>query len=153
MKKYIFTLATLFIAFFAQAQLESPAKWTYTAKKISANTYELHITATIQPKWHVYSQDIKGDGPVPTSFSFDKNALIKYEGKVQEVGKSTKEYSKVFAMTLSYYANKVDFVQKVTLKSPINTIAKGKFTYMVCNDEKCLAPTTIPFSIKINGKS
>ena len=153
MKKLI--LAVLPFFFFATAfvQMENPVKWTYTAKKIKGDVYELHMTATLEPKWHIYSQDISGDGPVPTSFAFDKNPLVKPDGKVAEMGKQEKEYDKNFGMTLKYYGNKVVFVQKVKLKAAVATIAKGKITYMVCNDKKCLPPKDVPFAIKIDPKS
>ena len=149
MKKLI--LAVLSFFFFAAgfAQMENPVKWNYTAKKIKGDVYELHMTATLEPKWHIYSQDISGDGPVPTSFAFDKNPLVKPDGKVAEMGKLEKEYDKNFGMTLKYYGNKVDFIQKVKLKAAVATIAKGKITYMVCNDKKCLPPKKIDFTVAI----
>ena len=153
MKKIILFFFPLFFFMAAFAQMENPVKWTYTAKKIKGNMYELHMTATLEPKWHIYSQDIKGDGPVPTSFTFDKNPLVKTDGAVAEVGKLEKDFDKNFNMTLKYYGNKVDFVQRVKLKSAVNTFAKGKITYMVCNDKKCLPPKDVPFSIKIDPKS
>lgn len=142
----------LFFALALQAQIENPVKWTYTAKKITTDTYELHMTATIASKWHIYAQDIPEGGAVPTSFSFDKNPLIKTDGKVTEVGKQEKSYNKDFKMVLKYYSNKVDFVQKIKLKTAISTVAKGKLTFMVCNDEKCLPPKDLTFAIKINPK-
>lgn len=153
MKKLI--LSFLSVVFFATsfAQMENPVKWTYTAKKIKGDVYELHMTAILEPKWHIYSQDISGDGPVPTSFAFDKNPLVKADGKVAEMGKQEKEYDKNFGMTLKYYGNKVDFVQKIKLKAAVATIAKGKITYMVCNDKKCLPPKDVPFAIKIDPRS
>jgi len=153
MKKTILFFFASFIFAGSFAQMENPVKWTYTAKKIKGDVYELHMTAVLEPKWHIYSQDIKGDGPVPTSFTFDKNPLIKTDGKVVELGKLEKEYDKNFGMNLKFYGNKVDFVQKVKLKSAVNTIAKGKITYMVCNDKKCLPPKDVPFAIKIDPKS
>ncbi|MEQ1552621.1 MAG: protein-disulfide reductase DsbD domain-containing protein [Ferruginibacter sp.] len=151
MKKITLALFVLLFSVSVHAQITSPVKWNYTAKKIAVGIYELHITATIEPKWHIYSQDA-GEGPVPTSIAIDKNPLITLDGKITELGKLQKEYSKVFSSTLKFYSNKVDFVQKIKLKTTVNTIAKGKVTFMVCNDEKCLAPSTIPFSIKINAK-
>ncbi len=151
--KKIFLIIFIAIAFInVKAQIATPVKFTYTAKKVTATEYELHITAVLQPKWHIYSQDIKADGPVPTSVLFDKSPLVKTNGTVAEVGKLEKSFDKNFNATLKYYQNKVDFVQKVSLKSTVNTIVKGKLTYMLCNDEKCLAPTTVPFSIKLSNK-
>lgn len=152
MKKIFLSLFVL--AFFgaANAQIENPVKWTYTAKKIKADVYELHMTAVMDGKWHIYSQQA-GEGPEPTSFTFDKNPLVKTDGAVAENGKLTKEYDENFKSVLKFYNGKVDFVQRVKLKSNIATVAKGKVTYMVCNDKKCLPPREIPFSIKIDPKS
>lgn len=153
MRKLLLTFLPFFFFAATFAQMENPVKWTYTAKKIKGDVYELHMTAVLEPKWHIYSQDIKGDGPVPTSFAFDKNPLVKPDGKVVEMGKLEKEYDKNFGMTLKYFGNKVDFVQKIKLKAAVATLAKGKITYMVCNDKKCLPPKDVPFSIKIDPRS
>jgi hypothetical protein len=153
MQKFIFSFFTAFIFFVqsASAQIENPVNWTYTAKKISAKSYELHITATIADKWHIYAQNA-GNGPEPTSFTFSKNPLVKLDGSVKELGKLETSYDPNFKSTLRFYSNKVDFVQKINLKSSASTVVKGIITYMVCNDKKCLPPKDVPFSIKVAGK-
>lgn len=148
---------TLLFSFFlflftnSNAQVENPVKWSYTAKKVSGNNYELHLTATIDGKWHMYAQDA-GEGPEPTSISFSPNPLVKLDGKVRESGELEKSYDPNFKSTLKYYSNKVDFIQKVKLRSTAKTLVKGTVTYMVCDDRKCLPPKEIPFSIKLDGK-
>ena len=152
MKKLLFALALLFI--FNQvviAQVENPVTWTCTAVKIAAKKYELHLTAVVDGSWHIYSQNA-GEGPEPTTFSFTKNPLVKLDGKVIETGKLESVYDPNFKSTLKFYNNKVDFVQKITLKSTANTVVKGTVTYMVCNDRRCLPPKEIPFSIKVESK-
>ena len=133
------------------AQVENPVSWSYSAKKISDKLFELHITATIADKWHIYAQDA-GEGPEPTSLKFSKNPLLKFDGSVKEAGKLESSYDPNFKSTLRYYSNKVDFVQRVKLKSAASTVVKGTLTYMVCNDKKCLPPKDVPFSIKVAGK-
>ncbi len=147
-----FFLATLLSVFLinANAQIENPVKWMYTAKT-GPKTYDVHITATLDNKWHIYSQNA-GEGPEPTTLTFDKNPLIKLDGKVLEQGKLEKEYDNNFKSELKFFSNKVDFVQKIKLKSSAATILKGSVSYMVCNDKKCLPPKEVPFSIKIDGK-
>lgn len=134
-----------------RAQIENPVQWTYTAKKIADKTYELHMTAVVDGKWHIYAQDA-GEGPEPTSFAFTANPLVKLDGKVREDGKLEKTYDPNFKSTLKYYANKVDFIQKIKMKSSASTVIKGTVTYMTCDDKKCLPPKEIPFSIKVDGK-
>jgi thiol:disulfide interchange protein DsbD len=145
----VFALTSIFLI--ASAQIENPVEWSYSAKKIGNKQYEVHLTATIEGKWHLYAQDA-GEGPEPTSFIFNKNPLIKLIGKVNEIGKLETSFDKNFNSTLKYYNKKVDFVQKISLKSSASTVLKGTVTYMVCNDNKCLPPKDVPFSIKIDSK-
>src|SRR5436853_218606 len=91
-----------------RAQLIDPVQWTYTAKKIADKTYELHMTATLDSKWHIYAQDA-GEGPEPTSFKFSVNPLVKLDGVIKEDGKLEKSFDPNFNSTLKFYANKVDF--------------------------------------------
>ncbi|MEP6712865.1 MAG: protein-disulfide reductase DsbD domain-containing protein [Ferruginibacter sp.] len=152
MKKFSLSIIGLFVmAGGVFAQIENPVVWSYTSKKIDAKTYELHMTAVVQGKWHIYAQDA-GEGPEPTAFSFAKNPLVKPDGKIKEVGKLEKHYDPNFKSELKFYSNKVDFVQTVKLKSTAATIVKGTVSYMVCDDRKCLPPKEIPFSIKLGGK-
>ena len=151
MKKIVFACIIMINAFASQAQMLNPVKWSYTAKKISDKLYEIHITAMLDKKWHIYAQDA-GEGPEPTTFTFNINPLVKLDGKVKEVGTLEKTYDPNFKSTLKYYANKVDFVQKVKLKSSASTQVKGMVSYMVCDDKKCLPPKEVPFSVKLPGK-
>ena len=151
MKKILVAAFLVLFAGFAKAQINNPVAWTYTAKKIADKTYELHMTATIGSNWHLYAQDA-GKGPEPTTFVFTPNPLVKLDGKVKEVGKQEQSFDKNFNSTLKYYANKVDFVQKVKVKSATATVVKGIVNFMVCNDRQCLPPRDVPFTINIGGK-
>jgi thiol:disulfide interchange protein DsbD len=151
MKKLYITLAALFVVAGAFAQIENPVTWSYSAKKVSDKVFDIYVTATIAPKWHVYAQDA-GEGPEPTTFTFAKNPLVTMVGKVKELGTLEKEYDKNFNTVLKFYSNKVNFVQRVKLKSTATTVVKGTVTFMVCNDRKCLPPKEIPFSVKVNEK-
>lgn len=151
MKKLIFTLFSLVVFAVANAQISDPVKWIFTSKKIGPKTYELHLSATLDPKWHIYAQDA-GEGPEPTALSFSKNPIVTLDGKPKEVGKLEKSFDPNFNSELKFYADKVSFVQKIKLKSDVPTVVKGKITYMVCNDRKCLPPKDVPFSIKVSKK-
>ena len=151
MKKIFLASLLILLAGYANAQINNPVKWTYTDKKIADKTYELHMTATIDGNWHLYAQDA-GEGPEPTTFTFTANPLIKFDGKIKEVGKLEKSYDNNFKSVLKYYSKKIDFVQKVKVKSSIATVVKGSVSFMVCNDRQCLPPRDVPFTIKVGGK-
>ena len=151
MKKLILSFFIFILFKSVHAQIENPVQWAYSATKVADKTYEIHMTANIKGKWHIYSQDA-GEGPEPTSFQFSKNPLVKLDGKVKEDGELEKTYDPNFKSTLKYYSNKVDFIQKIKVKSSASTLLKGAITYMVCDDKRCLPPKEFPFSVKIAGK-
>jgi thiol:disulfide interchange protein DsbD len=72
-------LAVLLITIFAvsaKAQL-NPVSWSFSAKKIADKTYEVHLTATMQSGWHLYSQVQPEDAiAIPTDFKINNNPLL-----------------------------------------------------------------------------
>lgn len=153
MKKVLLTLV-LSTGIFAMvfAQIENPVTWSYSAKKVADKVYELQMTATLSPGWHLYSQNAGEALSDPTSFVFANNPLFKLENKVKETGKLISEYDPTMKGVLKFYKDKVTFTQRVKMKSTAPTVAKGTVTYIVCNDRKCLPPKDVDFSIKLGGK-
>jgi hypothetical protein len=146
MKQLMFTLAAFFIIATAGAQKVS---WAFTSKKIAADKYELHLTATVPSNWHIYSQLSHSDGPIPTKITFNNNALLTMEGKIKEVGKLEKYFDNNFNVEVKYFANKVDFVQVVKMKGKIKTNVSGQVESMICDNRKCLPPSTVKFNIAL----
>ena len=128
---------------------QDPVSWNYSVKKLRDKTFEIHLTATLQSGWHTYSQTTPPGGPVPTYISFTKNPLIIMNGNVREEGKLQKKYEDVFGIEVKYFSNKIDFVQQVTVKARAKTTVSGIIEYMVCTDERCLPPVTLPFKVVI----
>jgi thiol:disulfide interchange protein DsbD len=131
------------------AQMSNPVNWTFTAKKLQGNNYEIQMSANLDKPWHIYSQNTLDGGPEPTKFTFNPNALVTISGKTTEKGKLQKIHDKNFGVDVLFYSNKVDFVQKLTVKGPIKTNISGKVYYMVCDDSKCLPPTEVTFNIAL----
>ena len=149
MKKYALLVATVFIATFCFSQVKDPVKWSFSSKKINATTYEVHLTATLDNGWHIYSQTTPDGGPVATAISFTKNPLLTLQGAAKEVGKLEKHFEALFGVDVKQFSGKVDFVQTVKLKGNIKTTVTGAVEYMTCNDHECLPPTTEKFSIAL----
>ena len=150
MKHLIPVLALLF-ASSVFGQSNKQVQWNFSSKKISENTYEIHMTATVNGDWHIYAQNVGVDGPVATSFSFNKNPLITLDNKVKEVGSLVKKKEEVWGGVVNYYENKVNFIQVVKLKSNVKTNFAGKVEFMVCNESQCLPPSTVDFKVNIGG--
>jgi hypothetical protein len=149
MKKIITIVVAIFTISGLHAQIQDPVKWNYSATKKSDKEYTVTIDATLPGEWHIYSINTPADGPVPTSISFKKNPLITLAGTVKENGKLKSEHDEIFGVDVKYYADKVEFVQNVKLKSAVKTNVTGTIKYMVCNDKMCLPPKTIPFNIQL----
>jgi thiol:disulfide interchange protein DsbD len=132
------------------AQSSKEVKWSFSSKKIADKTYEVVLTAVVNGNWHIYSQNVGVDGPIPTAFTFTKNPLLAFDGAVKENGKLIKKNEEVWGGEVRYYENKVEFVQRVKIKGGKTNLA-GKVEYMVCNDEKCLPPAETSFSVAIGG--
>ena len=150
MKQLRSVVVFLLIAFTTKAQTGVPYSWSYSAKKVSDNVYELHFHVDLNSPWHTYSQFTPDGGPVPTKFSFAKNPLYTLDGTVKENGSLIQKHEAVFGVDVKYFSNKVDFVQVVKLKSNAKTNFTGSVEFMVCNDQQCLPPATQKFSIALN---
>jgi len=142
MKKTIVALGLL--VFTMSAVTAQKITWTYTAKKLTGDKYELHITAQPPVGWHVYSQTTPDGGPVPTSFTFNKNALLTLSGKVNEKGKLVTYYDKNFKVNVKYFEGKVEFVQTVAVKGKINDLQRQNLH--ATNNRKICYRTSIKFN-------
>ncbi|QKJ32788.1 sugar transporter [Mucilaginibacter mali] len=147
MKKLLLVLIVMFAGRGAFAQIEGHVNWAYAAKKVSATEAVVLLKATIDDGWHIYSAYIKEGGPIKTSFKFAKSGDFTPEGKIIEP-KPISQYDKNFGMTLTYFENAVVFQQKVKLKGKKATV-KGTLEFMTCNDQKCLPPETVDFSVNV----
>ena len=133
----------------ANAQL-NPVSWSFSAKKVADKTYEIHLTATMQSGWHLYSQTQPDDAiAIPTGFKINNNPLLALEGKIKEIGKMEKFHDAKLEVSANQYADKVDFVQMVKLKANVKTNLTGSVEYQTCDDKKCLPPKTVNFSIAV----
>lgn len=129
---------------------QNPVSWTFSSKKINDKVYELRMTASIQPGWHLYSQSQPDDAIAqPTTFLFNNNPLLNFEGKVKELGKLEKYKDDKLDISAYQYSKKVDFVQLVKVRGKAKTNVSGKLEYQTCDDQKCLPPKLVNFSIAL----
>jgi len=149
MKKII-----LFILFFsfsigAQAQILTPVKWSTTSKQVSDSEFDLIFTATIDEGWTVYSQYLESeDGPVPTSFHFEKGDHYTLVGKNKESGTIKKGYDPFFSMNVIKIYKKGIFTQRVKVTDLSQPIT-GYLEFVTCDDERCLPPAEEEFSFQL----
>ena len=149
-KKLLFSFVVLIIAgATAFAQL-NPVSWAFNSKKIGDKTFEVRMTATMQPGWHLYSQVQPEDAiAIPTDIQFNKNPLISLNGSIKEVGKMERFKDDKLGVAANQYAKKVEFVQVVKLKANAKTNLTGTIEYQTCDDEKCLPPKKVNFNLAV----
>jgi len=149
MKKKTIVIASMLLVMGTalKAQILTPVKWSYAAKKINKDEAVLFIKATIDEGWHLYSQTVKEGGPVKTTFTFPPSTLYSLIGKTSEPTPITR-YEKVSSMNVSFFEHEAIFQQKVKLKAGQATV-KGTLNYMTCNDKQCLPPEDVEFSVDI----
>jgi len=141
MKKLITLLFIAFVAI-AKAQIYTPVKWSTSVEKINDTEYYLVAKATIEAGWKLYGQNIPPNGPIPTTFEFEKNADFELVGKTKESTPILK-HDKVFNMEISYFHNQAVFKQHIKLLNKAATNIKGSVEFMSCNDNNCSPPDTV----------
>ncbi|MFM6953455.1 MAG: cytochrome c biogenesis protein CcdA [Sphingobacteriaceae bacterium] len=148
MKKLV-TLLLVLLVLQSQAQIENPVKWSYSAQKSGKNEANVQLKASIQKGWHLYSQFIEEGGPIPTSFTFSPSKEYELLGKVSENPKAVSAFDTNFGMKIAWHENQVTLTQKIKTTSDKFTL-KGVLEYMVCNNNKCLPPEEVEFSIPVD---
>lgn len=147
MKTFLVFALALASTSFVQAQL-NPVKWSYEAVKVADGVYDLTFTAHIQDGWYVYSQYLESDeGPVPTSFHFEENDKVTFEGKTEESGHRHEGYDDLFMMNIVKFSGEPKFTQRVKLKG--STTLRGFLEFMTCDNERCLPPSEVPFQFSL----
>ncbi|TXG35409.1 protein-disulfide reductase DsbD domain-containing protein [Seonamhaeicola maritimus] len=131
------------------AQILDPVKWSTSVNKISDTEYELVATATIEDKWHLYSQTVPEGGPIATSFTFEGNGNYLKKGNTKEEAGHTVD-DPIFGMKIKFFENKASFKQRIKLRGKSPFDISGAVEFMVCDDTRCLPPTEkeLTFSIK-----
>ena len=121
-----------------QSQSQEQVVWTTALEKVSDDTYLLKFEAKIQSKWHLYSQHLPNNGPLPTEFIF-KGADGQFDlvGNTKE-GKSKRAFDPIFEMELSWFDDEALFEQKIKLLNPDLVSIEGEINYQACDDKLCI---------------
>jgi len=138
--RYLFLMVGLLLTTSSFSQIYDPVDWATSVEKTNDSTYTLIATATIEDGWHLYSQEVPDGGPIATEFSYKESDDYALFGEtIEEEGNTIQD--PVFEMEITYFEDEVDFRQQIRYSgAPIKVT--GEVTFMVCDDERCLAPTT-----------
>ncbi len=119
------------------AQIQEPAKWNVqlSDKKASVgDQIDVVFKATIEPTWHLYSNDFDPDlGPILISFQFEENSSYQRVGDVKPINPH-KEYDKVWDGEVSYFESSAELRQTILIKELPLQIS-GSFEFQSCSDQ------------------
>ncbi|WP_299777341.1 cytochrome c biogenesis protein CcdA [uncultured Formosa sp.] len=151
MKHILFALL-LTISLSAFSQILDPVKWSTAVEKVSDTEYKLISTANIDTSWHLYSQFVPENGPIPTTFIYDNSEeTFTLEGNTLE-GKGHTIFDPVFEMEIKFFEGQAQFVQHIKISSAIQKI-EGFVEYMVCDDAQCMPPTEVELEFILDGNT
>ena len=144
-KIYILIFSLISISVFSQ--IYNPVTWDFSQKEISDSEIQLQFKATIEKGWHLYSQNISDDGPVPTTFTF----IIDKDTSVEKLNEpvSKEEFDPNFEMVLKYFSDQVVFTRNVKYEEGEKINISGYVDFMVCDEAQCLPPDYAEFSFNI----
>ncbi|MDP8988747.1 MAG: thioredoxin family protein [Acidobacteriota bacterium] len=127
----------------ADAQKLDPIQWTLTsdvAKAPAGSSVPLHLKATFQEGWHLYSLTTPAGGPIPTTAELAENPAVK-SAKVYQPPPN-RQFDKNFNLDTETFEKQVDLPLTATLapdaKGSVELIANVR--YQACNDRQCLPP-------------
>lgn len=151
MRKLLTLSFLLVLASALFGQIYNPVKWSFSSNQLNGSEFNLVYTATIEKGWYVYSQYLESeDGPVKTSFNYDKGSHFSLVGKNTETSDHRKELNDPLFdnMRVIKFSDKVVFTQKVKVTDFSKPIS-GYLEFMTCNNERCLPPTEVDFSFSL----
>lgn len=130
----------------------TPVTWSFSHENLSEDTYKVIYTADIKDGWNVYSQFLEEGGPYPTSITYDEGITLLDVNK--ETGHRKEGPDKLFdGMNVIKFLSDEPFAIEHHVKVENGADISGYLTYMTCNNESCLPPTDVDFSLGKGGSS
>lgn len=153
MKKVALIFSFLLAFLYTNAQvpgsnMKDPVKWTSKIEKKSDTEYVLVFDATIEDKWHMYSQFTPDGGALPLEITFNNN-----EGNFEAVGKAVespyeKEFNKVFGVDEYFWSHEAHLEQTIKVTNPDNSLVQVNVYYQVCKEVCIQGENLFEFDLK-----
>ncbi len=144
-------ITIFFLVLSLQSLAQDPkqiVQWTVTASKAqTANHYLLTASAHIDKGWHVFAPEPGGDGLlIPTEIRFEDKSPVKNQGKLIAKRKPINRNMEGVGM-VNYYEGDITFTIDVEVSK--TATLNGVMSYQCCNENMCLPPTEVPFTLKL----
>jgi len=132
--KKILIVIFLLSSWLSKAQIETPVTWSSSFEKISETEYDLIMSASIIPGWHMYSQFTEEGGSLPIIIrKGNETGNFKLVGKAVE-SDTIKKFSDVFDVYESYFDNSAVLKQRIILNNASINEVNLNLTGQVCKE-------------------
>ncbi len=156
-KAPIFALSVLALAGASLAQRLDPIQWSMTsasARVPAGSSVTLHLKATFQEGWHLYSLTTPKGGPIPTTAELAESPAVE-SSKVYQPP-PIRKFDGNFNLDTEIFETEVDLPLVVTLKrdAPSEAVElTANVRYQACNERQCLPPRkkTVVFRLNVDG--
>jgi len=91
------------------AQNSTPVFWSFSVRESNDTSFVLHIKATIEKGWYIYSEDVTDGGPIPLIINFDETTNLIAGGTLTAKTASVELYDDIFEMNIRYYEDSAIF--------------------------------------------
>jgi DsbC/DsbD-like thiol-disulfide interchange protein len=148
------TLALLSLTTGTFAQDVNPVRWSFSdhdVKVAPGASLTVHLTAEIEPGWHLYGMKKIDDGPIPTTLVLDKGQEVEIAGPIHASPPVSLDDPN-FGTKVDFYVGRANFELPIRVtngNSPGSKSLKVTARYQMCNDHVCLAPRKLTFSLPI----
>lgn len=154
MKRIIYTLIFLFFigVVYGQDTIASkPVSWRFSAKKITAGSYELSLKGAIAKGWKLFSVTATDNEP-NTRFYLDSGTLV--FASIKNIGENgnlrVKKEPLLENLEIKYFEDNVDIA--VTIEAPVvKGDLVGNIAFMAIKGDSIIGPETVPFRFAVDG--
>ena len=113
----------------------------FAAKAPAGSTVPLHLKATFQEGWHLYSLTTPAGGPIPTTAGLAENPRSKAAKLYQPP--PIRQFDTNFNLDTETFEKEVDFALVANLATDAKRArwnSPRNVRYQACNDRQCLPP-------------
>lgn len=126
-----------------------PISWVFASEPAKGDTVQVSLTATCEAGWHIYALTLPSDdGPLPTVVNVDPGHGYHLAGPAIEQEPEEKDDPN-FGMVVRYHGGTATFTQPTARDTQEAYTLHGSVEYMACNDQTCLPPRKVEFTLDI----
>lgn len=132
------------------ARTQPPVKWSIATEKTGASSYNLKVSGTLPPSWHVYGINNNVDGLTPPVFSFDYEKVRMASTPVFSSAPQNIQDAIFENKTTAVYKDSFLVTLQINVDGEIPPTLKGSVTLFTAK-EKEFYPLVESFDVKLEG--